>query len=298
MTTHLPESLAAAVSPDLPADEVRVLEQAYLLAAEVHRGQVRHSGDPYITHPLAVATILAEQRGSTALICAGILHDTACPPSRFGPAVADLLTGLNRLEATNDLESASDDVLRLKLADRLHNMRTIKYVAPARQRVKSAETLQTLVSVAARLGMTALGLELTALAAAVLHSPTPAPPRVLAVATLLLPRNLRSRWLAEWAGELAALPTARSRAGFVGSLITAMPRLAWTLRSTERPQRSGASAVLSGIAVVVTALNTDFTWPAAVVALAALAVMTAVLFAGDDRAAKRLRALIKAWRDR
>ncbi|MFG1645790.1 HD domain-containing protein [Amycolatopsis sp. NPDC049252] len=308
MTGILPDPLAAAVSPSLPTEDVRLLEEAYRFAARCHREQTRKSGDPYLTHPVEVAAILARQGAGTDLVCAALLHDTAYPADRvrerFGPGVADLLTGLARLEDRGDVASASDDVLRLKLADRLHNMRTIEYVAPARQRVKSAETLRTLVQVAARLSLTDVGLELSALASGVLHSPAPAVARgpsqhALAFAAVLLPRAVRARWLAEWAGELAALPTARRRAGFVASLVVAMPGLSRALRRTgPRAQGSGATAVLSGIAVVVTALNSDFTWPAAVVAVTALAVLTAVLFTRDDRAAARLHALIRAWRRR
>jgi GTP pyrophosphokinase len=310
VTGNLPDPLAAAVSPALPADDVRVLEEAYLIAAGCHRAQTRKSGEPYITHPVEVAAILARQRAGTDLVCAALLHDTAYPPDRvrerFGPGVADVLAGLARLEAGSDVASASDDVLRLKLADRLHNMRTIEYVSPARQRVKSAETLRTLVPVAARLSLTDVGLELSALASGVRHSPAPAPgatrgpsQHALALAAVLLPRAVRARWLAEWAGELAALPTARRRAGFVVSLVVAMPGLSRALRKPGPPARregTGATAALSGVALVVTALNSDFTWPAAVVAVTALAVLTAVLFTRDDRAATRLRALIRAWR--
>lgn len=139
-------------------------------------------------------------------------HQSRSAP-RFGPAVADLLTGLARLEATSDVESSSDEVLQLKLADRLHNMRTIQYVHPDSQRFTSAQTLQTLVPIAARLHLTDAGLELSSLASAVLHSPAPRTARTPTdhLAALLLPRTTRSRWLTEWAGELAMVPTTPSR---------------------------------------------------------------------------------------
>ncbi|MEV6877877.1 HD domain-containing protein [Amycolatopsis sp. NPDC051128] len=288
----MPDPLAAAVSSYLPAEDVRFLEQAYRFAAESHQGQVRKSGDPYITHPVAVATILAEQRCGKDLVGAGLLHDTAGPvPERFGAPIADLVAGLVRLEDSHDIESASDGVLRLKLADRLHNLRTIAHVLPARQRAKSAETLRILVPVAERLDLTDVSRELSALASGVLRRT----PRVLAAAAILLPKSVRSRWVAEWTGELAALPTRRGRAGFVAGLTIAMPGLARTLRRTER---SGGNYVLSAGAIAATFLNTGLTWPAAVVAVAALAGLAAVLFAGDGTAAKRLRALIEAWRRR
>jgi hypothetical protein len=145
--------------------------------------------------------------------------------------------------------------------------------------------------VAERLDLTDVSRELSALASGVPRRP----PRVLAAAAILLPKTVRSRWLAEWTGELAALPTRRDRAGFVAGLTIAMPGLARTLRRTER---SGRNYVLPAGAVAATLLDTGLTWPAAVVAVAALAVLAAVLFAGDGTAAKRLRALIEAWRRR
>nr|WP_239071667.1 HD domain-containing protein [Amycolatopsis sp. SID8362] len=288
----MPDPLAAAVSAYLPAEDVRFLEGAYRFAAEVHRGQLRKSGDPYLTHPVAVAAILAGQRGSRDLVCAGLLHDAPGRiPERFGAPVAALLAGLQRLEDTQDLESAPDGVLHLKLADRLHNLRTIQHLDPAKRRVKSAETLATLVPLAVRLDLPDLGRELSALASGVLARP----PRVLAVSALLLPKSARSRWLAEWAGEIATLPTRRRRAGFVAGLAVAMPGLAWTLR---RRGRAGQSTALSLGAVAATFLNTGVTWPAAIVAVAALGVLAAVLFARDGAAAQRLRELIEAWRRR
>ncbi|WP_439382663.1 HD domain-containing protein [Amycolatopsis lexingtonensis] len=285
---ELPGQLAAAVSAYLPAEDVRFLEGAYRFAAEAHRGELRKSGDPYITHPVAVATILAGQRGSRDLVCAGLLHD-APASGGFGAPVAALLAGLRHLEATQDLESASDGVLRLKLADRLHNLRTIRHLDPAKRRVKSAETLQTLVPLAVRLDLPDLGRELADLASGVLGRP----PRVLAFAALLLPKSARSRWLAEWAGEIATLPTWRRRAGFVAGLTVAMPGLARTLR---KPGQGGTSTALSLGAVAATFLNSGITWPTTIVAVAALALLTAVLFARDGAAAQRLRELIEAWR--
>ncbi|MFJ7213516.1 HD domain-containing protein [Amycolatopsis sp. NPDC098790] len=309
MTSNLPATLAAATSAYLPADALRLLGDAYELAVDCHRDQLRLSGDPYITHPVAVATILATQRATTELVCAGILHDVNWPAEllceRFGPAVADLVGGFRELEKTHDAEAASDDVLRLKLADRLHNMRTISYVSPAKQTSKSAQTLQILVPVAARLHLTDIGLELSALSSAVLHAPTPGCRRpqshtTLGIAALLLPQTMRSRWLTEWAGELAMLPTARRRAGFVAGVILAMPAIAWALRKQlprQRRRGSSTSAVLSGGAVAAAALNTGLNWPTVVVVVAALAVMAAVLFAETDVAARRLQALIKTWRN-
>jgi hypothetical protein len=308
VTTDLPAPLAAATSSYLPASVLRAIDEAYRLAVECHRDQLRLSGDPYITHPVEVATILALQRAPAELVCAGVLHDVDCPAhqlrERFGSTVADLIEGLRGLEATRNVEAASDDVLRLKLADRLHNMRTISAVPSAKQTLKSAQTLQILVPVAARLHLTDVGLELSALSSAVLHAPNPEDrlPRarhILGIAALLLPQTARARWLTEWVGELAQLPTTRQRAGFVVGVILAMPAISLALRKQTpraRRRRPSTSAVLSGGVVATAALNTGLTWPVAVVAVAALAVVAAVLFAENDMAAQRLRALIKAWR--
>src|SRR5690349_4890776 len=130
------------------ADTGRV-SQAYDVAAFWHQGQTRKSGDPYITHPLAVATILAENGADDAMLCAALLHDTiedtpytlAALNRDFGSEVAALVTGTAALDHINSNEqrtaaqmmatvtSADSRVLAIKVADRLHNMRTVQYIS-------------------------------------------------------------------------------------------------------------------------------------------------------------------------
>src|SRR5262249_47992761 len=135
----------------------------------------RKSGDPYITHPIAVAAIVAEMGMSAETVCAALLHDTledtdyspTCLREDFGEVVARLVEGVTRLgkikigadgqgQALRDRVLAiSDDprVLVLKLADRLHNLRTIRFVPPARQALKARETLEVFASLARQLGI-------------------------------------------------------------------------------------------------------------------------------------------------
>jgi hypothetical protein len=267
-----------------------------------HEGQLRRSGDPFVIHPLQVGEIVAEAGARKEVICAALLHDTSCPSERlhdeFGADVSGLVDGLTRLDADRD-------VLLLKLADRLHNMRTIQYLETSAQRQKSAQTLDILVPLATRLGVADLGRELSDLASSVLHPTLHSTSlRALVLAAILLPRTPRSRWLAEWAGELATLPTRRARARFVAPLVLAIPRLAWTLRRPNtafqrvpaRARRTGGSVLTAG-ACTATILNGSMTWAAAAVGLGALTLAAGVLFARTEDPTRRLRELIKAWRD-
>ncbi len=157
--------------------EVAFVERAYATAAEAHRGQHRKTGEPYITHPVAVATILAKMRLDRECLAAALLHDAIEDTSltrqellhRFGPVVAALVDGVTKLdkmkfrtrqEATAEsfrkmLLAMAEDlrVLLIKLADRLHNMRTLQAMEnDARQRV-ARETLDIYAPLAGRLGL-------------------------------------------------------------------------------------------------------------------------------------------------
>lgn len=241
-----------------PGADVRMIEDAFAVAAQWHDGQWRRSGDPYITHPVAVAGIVAGLGVRQQMVCAALLHDlpedTGCSlkflRERFGADVADLVAGALELDRDSSLRDAvprdpagawpqgriNPDAIVLKLADRLHNMRTIRHIAPAKQRRKSQETVDLLVPLAARLGLDAVQHELADLANRILHpdhyddEPRTRARWTLRVAAMLLPDIARARWLEEWTGELAVLPTRRSRATFVVQIICAMPRLALTLR--------------------------------------------------------------------
>ncbi|WP_026423399.1 HD domain-containing protein [Actinokineospora inagensis] len=273
-----------------PGEDTEPITAAYRLAARHHHGQFRHSGEPYIRHSLAVAQILADLGADRDLVCAGLLHDLS-PDSRsaLSTAVADTLAGLDRLESHG--LPAARPVLLLKLADRLHNMRTIAYVRPEKQVRKSTETLRTLVPLAVGLGVDGVAAELATLSEDTIRRSTPRV-RSLATAVWLLPKGMRGRWQVEWTAELATLPTRRARARFLLGVLTAVPRIALA----HRPGLRWTARLAWGL-VGAGALTTVLTsWPAATVALAGLALAAAVLFAEDDRAASRLRDFLDSWR--
>ncbi|AQZ60404.1 hypothetical protein BKM31_01735 [[Actinomadura] parvosata subsp. kistnae] len=242
-----------------PADEqVRLVRRAYEVAARWHDGQFRRDGSPYITHPVAVAVILAELRMDHELLCAALLHDvlpdTACPPeelaAEFGSVIIGLLRGLERLDDDRcrppDWATSMDErVLTLKLADRLHNQRTIRGLPEARQRVNSRENLEVVAPVAARLGLRQVEEELRRLALANLSGLGGAHVSfgVVAAGAILLPPVARARWVEEWLGELLALPGGRARSRFAFRLLAGMPRMALTLRRHEALPRGAPPAV-------------------------------------------------------
>ena len=155
------------------------------------QGQRRRSGDPYITHPLAVTTILAELGMDITTLVAALLHDTvedtATPWTRsateFGDDVAHLVDGVTKLDKVKYGESAEAETIRkmvvamardprvlvIKLADRLHNMRTLRFLPPEKQERKARETLEIYAPLAHRLGMNTIKWELEDLAFATLY---------------------------------------------------------------------------------------------------------------------------------
>ncbi|HTD28157.1 MAG TPA: HD domain-containing protein, partial [Xanthomonadaceae bacterium] len=168
----------------LPAEQIAIVRRAYLLGASVHAGQTRASGEPYITHPVAVASILADLRMDAETVCAAILHDAledtplehGVLAEAFGDTVADLVEGvtkLDRLKFRDRQEAAAESfrkmllamsrdlrVILIKLADRLHNMRTLDAVNPASQKRTARETLDIYAPIAQRLGMNRIKSEL------------------------------------------------------------------------------------------------------------------------------------------
>ncbi len=174
-----------------PKVDGRLLQRGYDVAEECHRGQLRKSGDPYITHPLAVATILAELGMDTTTLVAALLHDTVEDTgltleditAEFGPEVAHLVDGVTKLEKVKFGEAAEAETIRkmvvamardprvlvIKLADRLHNMRTLRFLPPAKQEHKARETLEVLAPLAHRLGMNTVKWELEDLGFATLY---------------------------------------------------------------------------------------------------------------------------------
>ncbi|MFE0047078.1 RelA/SpoT family protein [Streptomyces albireticuli] len=177
--------------PKADAGTLRQIERAYQVAERWHRGQKRKSGDPYITHPLAVTTILAELGMDPATLMAGLLHDTVEDTEYgldtlrrdFGDQVALLVDGVTKLDRVQFGEAAQAETVRkmvvamakdprvlvIKLADRLHNMRTMRYLKREKQEKKARETLEIYAPLAHRLGMNTIKWELEDLAFAILY---------------------------------------------------------------------------------------------------------------------------------
>lgn len=178
------EDILDKVAAYNPAADLDLLRRAYVFSAREHRDQVRASGEPYLVHPLEVAYILAEQRLDTASVVAGLLHDvvedTLTPieavASYFGPEVAHIVEGVTKISrlqfASDEQEEAEnlrkmilamvDDirVILVKLADRLHNMRTLEHLDPVRQQRIARETMEIYAPIANRLGMGRIKSEL------------------------------------------------------------------------------------------------------------------------------------------
>ncbi|MFF3742047.1 RelA/SpoT family protein [Streptomyces sp. NPDC002566] len=177
--------------PKIETATLRQIEKAYQVAERWHRGQKRKSGDPYITHPLAVTTILAELGMDPATLMAGLLHDTVEDTEYgldqlrrdFGDTVALLVDGVTKLDKVKFGEAAQAETVRkmvvamakdprvlvIKLADRLHNMRTMRYLKREKQEKKARETLEIYAPLAHRLGMNTIKWELEDLAFAILY---------------------------------------------------------------------------------------------------------------------------------
>ena len=176
------EPLLQAVRAAHPKAELGVIERAYTVAEEAHRGQLRKSGDPYITHPVSVATILAELGFEGTTIAAALLHDTVEDTdysldqlrADFGDDVALLVDGVTKLDKVKYGDAAQAETVRkmvvamakdirvlvIKLADRLHNARTWKYVPSSSAERKARETLEIYAPLAHRLGMNTIKWEL------------------------------------------------------------------------------------------------------------------------------------------
>jgi GTP diphosphokinase / guanosine-3',5'-bis(diphosphate) 3'-diphosphatase len=190
-TNPVLEPLIKTVRATHPKADIRLIERAYESAAYWHRDQKRRSGDPYITHPLAVATILAELGMNTETICAALLHDTVEDTpytltelrGEFGEDVAALVDGVTKLDKVKYGEAAEAETVRkmvvamsrdirvlvIKLADRLHNMRTMRYLPRDKQERKSRETLEIFAPLAHRLGINTVKWELEDLAFSILY---------------------------------------------------------------------------------------------------------------------------------
>ena len=178
------QALEAKLSTYLAADQVARVREAYFTGASAHAGQTRKSGEPYITHPVAVAAILADLGMDAETIIAAILHDTledtplprAEIEAKFGVTVAELVDGVTKLDKVKfrSLQDAAAEsfrkmllamardlrVILIKLADRLHNMRTLGSMALGSRRRIARETLDIYAPIAQRLGMNKFKSEL------------------------------------------------------------------------------------------------------------------------------------------
>ena len=185
------EPLLRAVKATHPKADLTIIERAYAVADTAHRGQTRKSGDAYITHPLAVATILAELGMTPSTIAAALLHDTVedtgysldSVRTNFGDEIAMMVDGVTKLDKVTYGEAAQAETVRkmvvamardirvlvIKLADRLHNARTWRYVSAESAARKAAETLEIYAPLAHRLGMNTIKWELEDLSFAQLY---------------------------------------------------------------------------------------------------------------------------------
>ncbi|MDT7736003.1 MAG: diphosphokinase / guanosine-3,5-bis(diphosphate) 3-diphosphatase [Mycobacterium sp.] len=185
------EPLVAVHREIYPKADLSLLQRAYEVAEQRHASQLRHSGDPYITHPLAVANILAELGMDTTTLVAALLHDTVedtgysleALSSDFGEEVGHLVDGVTKLDRVVLGSAAEGETIRkmitamardprvlvIKVADRLHNMRTMRFLPPEKQARKARETLEVIAPLAHRLGMATVKWELEDLSFAILH---------------------------------------------------------------------------------------------------------------------------------
>ncbi|MBV7295361.1 bifunctional (p)ppGpp synthetase/guanosine-3',5'-bis(diphosphate) 3'-pyrophosphohydrolase [Corynebacterium sp. TAE3-ERU12] len=174
-----------------PRADVGELQRAYDTAERLHDGVFRKSGEPYITHPLAVATIAAEIGMDTTTLIASLLHDTVEDTdysiedltNDFGPEVAQLVDGVTKLDKVALGSAAEAETVRkmvvamsqdprvlvIKVCDRLHNMRTMRFLPPEKQAKKARETLEVIAPLAHRLGMASVKWELEDLSFAILY---------------------------------------------------------------------------------------------------------------------------------
>ncbi len=174
-----------------PKSDTKVVERAYEMAHYLHRDQKRRSGEDYITHPVAVAEILADLGMTSSTLAAALLHDTVedCGYSLdalredFGDEIALLVDGVTKLDKVTYGDATAAETVRkmvvamardirvlvIKLTDRLHNMRTLRYLPDAKQEKKARETLEIYAPLAHRLGMNAIKWELEDLAFGTLH---------------------------------------------------------------------------------------------------------------------------------
>src|ERR1043166_1488613 len=182
------EDIIDKVEENRPGSDTDLIRRAYLFSAMHHRGQTRASGEPYLVHPLEVANILADMRLDETSVSTGLLHDVVedtlvdldTIKSYFGDTIAQLVDGLTKIASISNLSREKQQaenvrkmvlamvtdvrIVLIKLADRLHNMRTMQYLKPEKRERISQETIDIYAPIAHRLGMGKMRSELEDLA--------------------------------------------------------------------------------------------------------------------------------------
>ena len=221
-----------------PRSDTKLLVAAYQTAERLHREQRRRSGEAYISHPVAVAQILADLGMTTPTLAAALLHDTVEDTgytledlrTEFGEEIAALVDGVTKLDKVTYGEASAAETVRkmvvamardirvlvIKLADRLHNMRTLGFLPPHKQQQKARETLEIYAPLAHRLGMNAVKWELEDLAFATLH------PKMYEEIVRLVSQRApaREQYLERVIGEVEA----KLREGRIRATVTGRPK--------------------------------------------------------------------------
>lgn len=237
------EPLVAVHREIYPKADLAVLQKAYEVAEMRHADQLRRSGDPYITHPLAVANILAELGMDTTTLIAALLHDTVedtgytleALTAEFGTEVGHLVDGVTKLDKVALGTAAEGETIRkmiiamardprvlvIKVADRLHNMRTMRFLPPEKQARKARETLEVIAPLAHRLGMATVKWELEDLSFAILH-----PKKYEEIVRLVADRApSRDTYLAKVRAEI----TATLNASKINAVVEGRPKHYWSI---------------------------------------------------------------------
>lgn len=237
------EPLIAVHREIYPKADLALLQRAYAVAEERHATQLRRSGDPYITHPLAVANILAELGMDTTTLVAALLHDTVedtgytleALTAEFGDEVGHLVDGVTKLDRVVLGTAAEGETIRkmiiamardprvlvIKVADRLHNMRTMRFLPPEKQARKARETLEVIAPLAHRLGMATVKWELEDLSFAILH-----PKKYEEIVRLVADRApSRDTYLAKVRSEI----TATLNASKINAVVEGRPKHYWSI---------------------------------------------------------------------
>ena len=232
------EPLMAAISTQRPGEDPELVYRAFVVAEKAHRGQMRKSGEPYITHPVAVTTILAELGTPIEVLAAALLHDTVedteysleeCRAD-FGETIAVLVDGVTKLDKVQYGAAAQAETVRkmivamsrdvrvllIKLADRLHNARTWKYVSGSSAERKAKETLEIYAPLAHRLGLNTIKWELEDLSFQVLY------PKVYDEIVALVARHAPAR--ERFMGEVTDLIEQDLSAQNITATVTGRPK--------------------------------------------------------------------------